>query len=101
TRVHRPCAHSSRTSRAHSPRTHASGAKNRPSTVIQGLASSERRALHLAHHRPDRRRALLVVIVRRALAHVELLAHLELHRVHVFGWTPVVARDVAALETAV
>src|SRR3569832_1004497 len=96
-----PASASSSTSRAQAPRTHASGAKNRRSTRIQRLAGDERRKLHFAHDRLDRSGELLVVVERQAFSHVKVLAHLELHRVHVLRGPPVVARDVAALEATV
>src|SRR5438067_9579279 len=97
---------SSSTSCAQPPRTQASGAKYRRwgsprSAGIERLAGDERRQHHLAHDRLDRRGTLLVVVERRTLAHVEVLAQLELHRVNVLGRAAVMPRDVAALEPAI
>jgi hypothetical protein len=66
----------------------ARGAKKRRASAMELAAGIERRLHHARTTGSTRARGLLLVVRRRGLAHVEALAHLQLHRVHVLGGRP-------------
>src|ERR1035437_8634875 len=97
-----PASIVSSTSRAHAPSTQAWAAKKRLTSLFMDIpACCQRVGKHRHEQRLNFAGLYRVIVKRNALAHVQVLAHLQLHGVYLIWRRAVMPGDVAALESAI